>query len=98
MFSIIFSTELLNEVDNYITVQYILTAACDGVSSTNWGCCSSATPCGIGGGDCDGYEDCQGELICGENNCKDDFSTSSSNWDHAADCCVRKYIYVDAYW
>ena len=80
-----------------IPFSFTLTAACDGNSTTNWGCCSPSAPCGIGGGDCDNYDDCQGDLACGENNCKMDYSLASSNWDSSADCCVRKYIYVNVF-
>jgi len=42
-------------------------------------CCTPETPCGLGEGDCDGpldggqndgHEGCQGELVCGSNNCR----------------------------
>ena len=81
-----------------LSFQTTLTAACDGNSNTNWGCCSISRPCDIGGGDCDNNSDCKGDLVCGKDNCKDDYSSASSNWDSAADCCiVRKYIHINVY-
>ena len=79
---------------NKVPPQFTRTAACDGISSTNWGCCSNSAPCGVGCGDCDSYDDCQGDLDCGESNCKNDYSLASSNWDSSADCYVRKYIFL----
>ena len=45
-------------------------------------CCSEEYPCFEGEGDCDVDKDCQGELVCGTNNCNPD--AFSPNW---ADCC-----------
>merc|ERR1711942_36134 len=44
-----------------------------------WRCCTPQNPCGEGEGDCDGPLDggendgddgCEGDLVCGRNNCK----------------------------
>jgi len=43
-------------------------------------CCSEERPCGVGEGDCDNDNECEGELTCGRNNCAD-FPSSR------ADCC-----------
>ncbi len=32
-------------------------------------CCTSSHQCSLGEGDCDGYGDCAGELVCGNDNC-----------------------------
>ena len=63
---------------------------CDGVPSTDWSCCTSASPCSVAGGDCDTDSHCAGSLTCGTNNCLADFSSSGSSWDSAADCCIGK--------
>ena len=34
------------------------------------GCCTPATPCDLGGGDCDSDLDCAGSLVCGTDNCR----------------------------
>ena len=60
---------------------------CSGIPYTDWNCCSSTNPCDIGGGDCDRDSDCLGDLTCGNDNCKIDFSSSGSNWHQSADCC-----------
>ena len=45
-------------------------------------CCTKEHKCGIGEGDCDKDEECEGNLICGKNNCKSHFS-------YDADCCYE---------
>ena len=65
-----------------------LAPTCDGISSTDWSCCSSSVPCSAGGGDCDYDSDCQGELICGTNNCNE--VSGVSHWSTAADCCITQ--------
>ena len=83
-------------VFNNIAFQSALPLVCDGVSGTNWRCCSSSAPCGVGEGDCDNSQECKSGSFCGENNCKNDYSSNSSNWDSSADCCVAlgKHVYV----
>merc|ERR1719412_380905 len=43
-------------------------------------CCSEEHPCGVGEGDCDNDNECEGDLTCGRNNC-DNFPSPK------ADCC-----------
>ena len=52
---------------------------CSGRNYQDRRCCTPEEPCGLGEGDCDGpldggpndgHEGCQGELVCGSNNCK----------------------------
>ena len=64
------------------------TGQCDGVPSTDWSCCSSTNRCSVGGGDCDNDSECASGLQCGNNNCKNDYYSSGSNWAIAADCCT----------
>ena len=76
----------------YITANVATTApppsgACDGVPTTDWSCCSTSSPCNVGGGDCDRDSHCTVGLTCGSNNCLADFSTSGSSWSSGADCC-----------
>ena len=73
--------------------QCIKSKKCDGVPSTDAGCCSSKYPCDLGGGDCDKDSDCKGNLRCGYNNCLIDFSSSESNWNGDADCCISMKIF-----
>ena len=40
-------------------------------------------PCGIGEGDCDNDEECEGDLKCGKNNCE------FSYYSERADCCMN---------
>ena len=64
---------------------------CNGSPSTDWSCCAHDNPCYEGGGDCDRDSDCIGSLKCGNNNCRNEFSSDGSNWSSAADCCFGMY-------
>ena len=55
-----------------------------------------------GGGDCDEDSQCDGDLVCGSDNCFRDFSSSGSNWVAGADCCrgtnqSSKILYINFY-
>ena len=54
-----------------------------GLLSEARNCCSSDKPCKLNQGDCDHDGECEGDLICGMNNCGPNFS-----WD-SADCCMK---------
>ena len=41
-------------------------------------------PCKLNEGDCDNDMECEGDLVCGKNNCGNSFSWIT------ADCCVKK--------
>ena len=63
--------------------------------STDFDCCTTEHPCGVGGGDCDIDSECAGDLICGENeeesdNCQRDFPDPAFSWADNADCCINK--------
>ena len=45
-------------------------------------CCKTEAPCSFGQGDCDNDSECEGELICGRNNCGAVFPWTG------ADCCT----------
>merc|ERR1711936_394878 len=47
-------------------------------------CCSQETPCKLGEGDCESDNDCQADLVCGNNNCKE----FSAYFHEKDDCCV----------
>jgi hypothetical protein len=47
-------------------------------------CCSVAAPCAINEGDCDSDSECQGNLICGSNNCPAPFPSD-------ANCCESPF-------
>ena len=71
-----------------ISLRYCFLAnqvSCTGGSREDMhGCCTKKNPCSIGEGDCKDNDDCEGDLICGQNNCDDKFT-----WD-SADCCKKK--------
>ena len=43
-------------------------------------CCRVDDPCGEGEGDCDENRECVGDLVCGKDNCGEEFPLQ-------ADCC-----------
>jgi len=47
----------------------------------DWGCCSTASPCGLHQGDCDADSDCAGELVCGHHFCRDNPDCPHSSFD-----------------
>ena len=60
--------------------------SCDGSQpniNNMYSCCTSSEPCAEGHGDCDSDLDCQGNLLCGFDNCVG-FSRSD------ADCCFMR--------
>ena len=71
---------------------------CKGSPSTDWNCCSDAFPCMLGGGDCDDDSQCAGNLVCGSDNCRRDFSSSNSNWMTGADCCRGNLLHLYVYY
>ena len=67
-------------------------ARCKGRNLTGRRCCTPEAPCGLGEGDCDGPLDggdhdghagCQGDLVCGSNNCQ----KFGSYFHPKDDCC-----------
>ena len=46
------------------------------------GCCTITEPCGEDQGDCTTDEECQSDLVCGENNCGNEFTWETAN------CCT----------
>ena len=77
----------------------IFSVACEGVPNTNWACCSNASPCNVGRGDCDSDDECLGDLICIRDSCRDDYNSTVSNWDIGTDCCSdsrSKFALVNA--
>ena len=61
----------------------ILGKDCDGIIY-DAECCSVAAPCANNEGDCDDESECQGDLICGQNNCPAPFHSG-------ADCCESPF-------
>ena len=49
------------------------------------GCCTPATPCDLGGGDCDSDLDCAGSLVCGTDNCRQHHSGAVAAQSVSAD-------------
>ena len=63
--------------------------SCDGTGEW-WevlNCCRKNGTCNAGEGMCLRDRDCAEGLRCGLQNCKRDFSTTASNWEHWMNCC-----------
>ena len=58
---------------------------CDGKNEVFSSCCSNTRPCKINEGDCDTDEDCEGNLVCGSNNCP----RSGYEFSSRDDCCTE---------
>ena len=56
--------------------------------SKDSGCCTEATPCLDGDGDCDNDRQCAGSLVCGIDNCP---------WGDDEDCCEKKVVVSGKY-
>ena len=66
---------------------YVLATNLKGEPKTDWDGCNDEE-CDEGEGDCDNDSQCAGDLICGKNNCLEDYSSEESNWASGADCCT----------
>lgn len=57
-------------------------------------CCLAARDgtrqCQEGEGDCGRDSDCDGLLVCGENNCVTQFGMVGEFWDEGDDCCRQR--------
>ena len=63
---------------------YVLDLSCGAIKSDP-DCCTSSEPCAIGEGGCKADIDCDGNLVCGTDNCVM-FDTSWA--DSGYDCCT----------
>lgn len=59
-------------------------------SAQQWTCCSPLQPCPQAVGHCRRDSDCQGNLVCGHENCGDIWG-SDSPYDALASCCDAQY-------
>ena len=60
----------------------ILDTVCDAATADS-DCCTSSNKCSLGEGNCDSDSDCEGDLVCGTNNCRN-FDTTWSG----GNCCT----------
>merc|ERR1711970_712759 len=63
----------------------LLTPRCRGRNFDKGKCCTDGTPCKEGEGDCEVDNECTGDLVCGNNNCKD----FASFFHEKDDCCIK---------
>lgn len=54
--------------------------------SFSYSCCAEGGDCGMGEGDCDNDGECRGNLVCGNNNCRD--MNPGEGYPADADCCT----------
>merc|ERR1712106_808107 len=67
---------------------FSLTKRCRGRNFNERGCCSFENPCVEGEGDCEQDNDCNGDLVCGNNNCK----AFGSFFHPKDDCCIKPMV------
>ena len=66
------------------------------LSITNQSCCSNSNHCNVEEGDCDMDSHCKAPLMCGNDSCRNYFSTLDADWKCTADCCKGILIIVEA--
>ena len=69
---------------------------CRKPANWDWNFCSADSPCGLGEGDCDGYEECNAadRLECGKNNCRDfDSNFDFDSVSNGKDCCRESVLF-----
>ena len=52
-------------------------------------CCTTDKPCQLNQGDCDHDAECEEGLVCGSDNCGNEFSWTS------ADCCTKPGLFLN---
>ena len=53
-------------------------------------CCTEENPCKAGDGDCDNDDQCDGDLVCGTNNCvRNNPNFYYYDFGSDSDCCVE---------
>ena len=82
------------EPGNTAKVFYIDVDALDNIAMYcrgGYSCCMKGytNRCGEGDGDCNEDEDCDGSMICGNNNCNK-WRSLTGLWDSEDDCCERR--------
>merc|ERR1711936_395533 len=87
---LVVSPVLKNNTENIIPIvpQPQTSKRCRGRNFPPRPCCTPENPCPEGEGDCEIDDDCNGTLVCGNNNCK-----QFGNFFHQKDdCCVKPNI------
>merc|ERR1712223_1457865 len=67
------------------TIKPSTSKTCKGRNFLPRPCCTPQSPCPEGEGDCEVDNDCSGDLVCGNNNCKQ----FGSFYHEKDDCCVK---------
>jgi hypothetical protein len=59
-------------------------------SNQSKGCCTKETPCQYHDGNCDTDQDCEGDLVCGSDNCfrQKLYTSEEFNVGGWVDCCT----------
>ena len=82
----VFISNSQSEVTTTTTTTSTTTLASGVGSDQDWDFCSTETPCTLGQGDCDHDEECDEDLVCGDDNCQQDFSDRAHE---ETDCCIQ---------
>ena len=83
MWSIYFKGNFIKKLSQSLFFTFKVAKSCNGKPKIKWSCCTTGSPCDVGGGDCDKDSHCSGNLICGNNNCR----KWGKHWKRSADCC-----------
>ena len=88
------TTRYLVSQSRHLLTYLLAGQRCSGRNYNGRRCCTPEQPCGLGEGDCDGpldggthdgHQGCEGDLVCGSNNCK----KFGSYFHEKDDCCDR---------
>jgi len=69
------------------TIDFPSSQRCGGRNVDEEKCCTIEEPCLEGEGDCENNEECQEDLVCGNNNCKE----FGEFYHEKDDCCVKGF-------
>ena len=83
MWSIYFKGNFIKKLSQSLFFTFKVAKSCNGKPKIKWSCCTTGSPCDVGGGDCDKDSHCSGNLVCGNNNCR----KWGKHWKRSADCC-----------
>ena len=79
----IFEGNFIKTLSQFLFFTFKVAKSCNGKPKIKWSCCTTGSPCDVGGGDCDKDSHCSGNLVCGNNNCR----KWGKHWKRSADCC-----------
>ena len=85
--TVLFLLALSGHIQSKVTrsIDFPSSQRCGGRNIDEEKCCTIDNPCIEGEGDCEDNDECQNDLVCGNNNCKD----FGQFYHEKDDCCVQ---------